>query len=189
MKKTVVIVDDEPITRMDLKEMLDDAGYHVIGEACDGFDAIEICTQQKPDLVIMDIKMPLLNGLKASRVLINDNLAKCILLLTAYSDKDMLTEAKDIGIMSYIVKPVDERSLLPAIEIAIAKQDQINGMKEEIDQMKRQLEDRKKIEKAKGILMVQNEITEEEAYNMLRKLSMDKRCSMGKIADTINLNH
>lgn len=188
MKKTVVIVDDEPITRMDLKEMLDDAGYDVIGEACDGFDAIEICKQQKPDLAIMDIKMPLLDGLKASKILINENLAKCILLLTAYSDKDMLKEAKEIGIMSYIVKPVDERTLLPAIEIAIAKQEQINAMKDEIDYMKKQLEDRKKIEKAKGVLMVQHEITEKEAYNMLRKLSMDKRCSMGKIADTINLS-
>lgn len=189
MKKTVLIVDDEPITRMDLKEMLDDAGYHIIGEACDGFDAIEICKTSKPDLVIMDIKMPLLNGIKASKVLIDDNLAKCILLLTAYSDKEMLQDAKDIGIMSYIVKPVDERSLLPAIEIAIAKQEQIDEMKEELNQVKKQLENRKKIEKAKGILMAQHKITEDEAYNMLRKLSMDKRCSMGKIADTINLNH
>lgn len=188
MKKTVVIVDDEPITRMDLKEMLDDAGYNVIGQACDGFDAIEICTKQKPDLVIMDIKMPLLDGLKASKVLIKDNLAKCILLLTAYSDKDMLNEAKAIGVMSYIVKPVDERSLLPAIEIALAKQEQINSMQEEMEDIKRQLKDRKKIEKAKGILMIQNKITEEEAYNMLRKLSMDKRCSMGKMADTVILS-
>lgn len=188
MKKTVIIVDDEPITRMDLTEMLEDAGYHVIGQACDGFDAIEICKAQQPDLVIMDIKMPLLDGLKASRILINKDLAKCILLLTAFSDKEMLQEAKDIGVMGYIVKPVDERSLLPAIEIAIAKQEEFNGMRDEIDQMKEQLANRKKIEKAKGLLMDQHQISEKEAYNKIRKLSMDKRCSMAQIADVINLN-
>lgn len=188
MNKKVVIADDEPITRMDLSEMLEEAGYEVVGEASDGFDAIEICRKTRPNLILMDIKMPLLDGLKASKIINNENLADCIVLLTAYSGKEFIEEAKSAGVMGYVIKPINEKSLLPAIEIAMSKSEEINEIKNESLKNKESLEDRKKIEKAKGILMKAENITEAEAYSKIRKISMDKRCQMKNIAEIIILN-
>lgn len=188
MNKKVVIADDEPITRMDLSEMLEEAGYEVVGEASDGFDAIEICRKTRPNLILMDIKMPLLDGLKASKIINNENLADCIVLLTAYSGKEFIEEAKAAGVMGYVIKPINEKSLLPAIEIAMSKSEEINEIKNESLKNKESLEDRKKIEKAKGILMKAENITESEAYSKIRKISMDKRCQMKNIAEIIILN-
>ncbi len=188
MKKKIVIADDEPITRMDLHEILVEAGYNVVGEASDGFDAIELCKRYKPDLVLMDIKMPLLDGLKASNIIMNEGLAGCIVLLTAYSGKEFIDQAKNSGVMGYIVKPIDEKSLLPTIEIALSRQMEINDIKKDMKNAKDQLEARKKIEKAKGMLMKKNNYSEEEAYSFIRKVSMDKRCSMREIAEIIILN-
>lgn len=188
MTKTVVIADDEPITRMDLTEILSEAGYNVVGEASDGFDAVEICRKLKPDLILMDIKMPLLDGLKASKIINNENLAGCIVLLTAYSGKNFIEEAKMAGVMGYVVKPINENSLLPAIEIAISKGNEIKEIKNESLKNKQSLEDRKKIEKAKGILMKHHGLDEKQAYDRIRKISMDKRCQMKNIAEIIILN-
>lgn len=188
MNKRVVIADDEPITRMDLSEMLKEAGYDVVGEASDGFDAIELCRKTRPNLILMDIKMPLLDGLKASKIINNENLADCIVLLTAYSGKEFIEEAKSAGVMGYVIKPINEKSLLPAIEIAMSKSEEISEIKNESLKNKESLEDRKKIEKAKGILMKAENITEAEAYSKIRKISMDKRCQMKNIAEIIILN-
>ncbi|MCR2043821.1 ANTAR domain-containing response regulator [Anaerosalibacter massiliensis] len=188
MSKKIVIAEDEPITRMDIAEILTEAGYDVVGMASDGFDAVEMCKNLKPDLVLMDIKMPLLDGLKASRVLLEEKIVSCVVILTAYSTREFINEAKSIGIMGYVVKPVNEKNLLPAIEIAIAKDEEINYMKESIEKAKEDLKARKLIEKAKGILMKKGNITEEEAYNMIRKLSMDKRAPMKDIAKAIIMN-
>lgn len=188
MQNKIVIADDEPITMMDLKEILCGAGYNVVGEASDGFDAVELCRKFNPDLVILDIKMPLLDGLKASKIIGNEGLAKSIILLTAYSGKEFIEQAKEAGVIGYLVKPIDERSLLPAVEIAIYNGAQIEKIKNNIKDTKNQLEDRKLIERAKGILMKNYSITEDEAYNRIRKLSMDKRCTMKQIADAIIIN-
>jgi response regulator NasT len=187
MGKTVVIADDEPITMMDLSEMLREKGYEVVGEASDGFDAVEICRKYKPDLVLMDVKMPLLDGLKASKIITNEGLASSVVLLTAYSGNEFVEQAKEAGVMGYLIKPIEEKCLLPAIEVAITKGKEINSIKNDIIKIKKDLESRKKVEKAKGIIMKKYKINEDEAYNKIRKLSMDKRCSMGKIADAIIL--
>lgn len=188
MKKTIVIVDDEPITRLDLNELLNESGFEVIGEASDGLDAVEICRKLRPDLVLMDVKMPLLDGIKASKIIITEELAKAVVLLTAYSSSEFVERAKESGVMAYLVKPVDEKTLINTIEIALHKGLEIHNMKKEIKKAKENLEARKIIEKAKGILMKKEKISEEEAYNLMRKISMDKRCSMRKIAETILLN-
>ncbi len=188
MYKKVVIADDEPITRMDLKEILEDSGYEVVGEASDGFDAVELCRRYSPDLVLMDIKMPLLDGLNASKIIQEENLADCIVLLTAYSGPEFIEKAKKIGAMGYIVKPVDEKSLIPTLEVAIAKGKEFKKIKTDIEKVNQKLEERKVIEKAKGILMNRDNISEQDAYNTLRKLSMDKRCSMRSIAEAIILS-
>jgi len=184
----IVIADDEPITRMDIREILEGAGYEVLCEASDGFDAVEMCRKHKPDLVLMDIKMPLLDGLKASRMIRDENTAGGILLLTAYSGKEFVEQAKDVGVMGYVVKPVKEESLLPMVEIAVAKGAEIAKMESDMQKAQGQLEGRKMVERAKGILMKAYNINEEVAYNRIRKLSMDKRCSMKEIAKVIVLN-
>lgn len=183
--RRVVIAEDEPITRMDMTEILIEANYEVVGTALDGFDVIEVCRKLKPDLVLMDIKMPLLNGLKASKFIIEEDLAGCVVLVSAYSNKDFIDEAKEVGVMGYLIKPISERELLPALEVALSKNQEIKNMKENIISMQGKLEDRKLIEKAKGLLMVGENISEEEAYNEIRKLSMDKRMSMANISRLI----
>ncbi len=188
MKTKIVIADDEPITRLDIREILEDTGYDVVGEASDGFDAVEMCRKHKPDLVLMDIKMPLLDGLKAAKIIKNGKLAGGILLLTAYSGKEFVNQAKDIGVAGYLVKPINEDSLLPMIEIAISQSNEISRIEADAEKSKTQLEDRKIIERAKGIMMERDNISEEEAYHMIQKLSMDKRCSMKDIAKVIILN-
>ncbi|MGE5677475.1 MAG: ANTAR domain-containing response regulator [Pseudomonadota bacterium] len=187
MSKTIVVADDEPITMMDLCEMLREKGYDVVGEATDGFDAVEICRKYKPDLVLMDVKMPLLDGIKASKIITNEGLANSVVLLTAYSGNEFVEQAKKAGVMGYLIKPIEEKCLLPAIEVAITKGKEFKSIQDNMEKVKNDLEARKTIEKAKGLLMKKYRITEEEAYNKLRKLSMDKRCSMSKIADAIIL--
>ena len=188
MKKTIVIADDEPITRMDIYEILSEAGYEVVGQASNGFDAVELCRRFKPDLVLMDIKMPHLDGLKATKLIVDENLADAIVILTAYSGSEFIEEAKTVGVTGYIVKPVEERNLLPQVEIAIAKGKEIKIIKEEMIKIKEDMEKRRIIDKAKEMLMEKYSITEEAAYKRLRKSSMDRRCSMQEIAIAVIQN-
>lgn len=185
MSKKIVIADDEPITRMDIREMLEEAGYVVVGEASDGFDAIEVCKKHLPNIVIMDIKMPLLDGINASKIIIQEGLADGIILLSAYSDTNFVEKAKDAGVIGYLVKPLDNKSLIPAIEVAMAKSNELKEMKNNMISIEKKLEARKVIEKAKGILMTQHGISEEEAFSMIRNLSMKKRVTMKDIAGII----
>jgi len=185
MSKKIVIVDDEPITRMDIREMLEEAGYDVVGEASDGFDAIEVCKKQLPNIVIMDIKMPLLDGINASKIVIQEELADGIILLSAYSDINFIEKAKKAGVIGYLVKPLDHKSLIPAIEVALAKSLELKETKENLIKTQKKLEGRKVIEKAKGILMNQQNITEEEAFSSLRNLSMKKRVPIEEISKII----
>ncbi|MFD3446736.1 ANTAR domain-containing response regulator [Microbacteriaceae bacterium 4G12] len=185
MNKTIVMVDDEPITRMDICELLAEAGYNVVGEASDGFEAIDVCKKHKPDLVLMDIKMPILDGIKASKVIMKEKLAGGTILLSAFNDKEYVEKAKDIGVLGYLVKPLDEKSLIPTIEVCLAKANEVNVLKAQYEKVTKKLEERKLIDIAKGLIMEERSISESEAYSFLRKLSMDRRCSMGEIATTI----
>ena len=183
--RKIIVVDDEPITRMDICEILKEANYDVVAQAGDGFDAIEQSRKHKPDFVIMDVKMPILDGLKAAKVITEEKLSRGIVLLTAYSNKEFIEEAKNIRI---IVKPIDEKSFIPNLEIIFNKQEEFEKLEKKYLKTSQKLEDRKKIDIAKSILMKTRNFTENEAYEYIRTLSMNKRCDMGKIADIIILS-
>ncbi|WGL00284.1 ANTAR domain-containing response regulator [Enterococcus faecalis] len=185
MDGRIVIVDDEPITRLDIRDIVIEAGYEVVGEAADGFEAIEVCKKTQPDLVLMDIQMPILDGLKAGKKIVQDQLASSIVFLSAYSDVQNTDKAKKLGSLGYLVKPLDEKSLIPTIEMSIERGKQTQLLLNQIDKLSLKLEERKIIEKAKGILVKENHISEEEAYQMLRTLSMNKRARMSEIAELI----
>lgn len=188
MAYKIVIADDEPITRLNLYEILVGSGYEVVGEAGDGFDALELCRTHRPDLVLLDIKMPLVDGLKAAHLIKDEKLAGSVLLLTAYSGKEFVDQAKAIGVEGYLVKPVSEESLLPMVEVAIAKGMEMDRMRADIRKVQDELEGRKLIERAKGILMAQDQLSEEDAYKKIRRISMDKGRPMKEIAKAILLN-
>ena len=181
----VVIADDEPITKMDLNELLSEAGYEVVGEASDGFDAVEICRKKHPDLVLMDIKMPLLDGLAAAKIIRSENLAETVMMMTAYSEREFVEQAKDCGVGGYLVKPIDEKSLIPNIEVAVNRSREIGKLRKDIEKVKGRLESRAVTEKAKGLLMEQQKMTEQEAYDYIRKLSQTKHLSMKRVAEMI----
>lgn len=178
MGSKIVVAEDEPITRMDICEMLTDAGYSVVGEASNGLQAVELSRRLKPDLVLMDIKMPKLDGMQAAEILIKENIVHSIIILTAFSGKEFIDKVKEIGVIGYIVKPIDEKSFIPQIEIAIAKGKEIKLMKDK-------MEGTKTIYIAKEILMEKYRLTENDAYKRLRKLSMDKQCSICETSKNI----
>ena len=188
MKKSeirIVIVDDEPIIRMDLREILESKGYQVVGEAADGFDAVELCRTHVPDLVLLDIKMPLMDGLSAAQIIHEQGLAGAIVLLTAYSESSYIEGAKESGVSGYLVKPVDEKALVPCIELAMARSGEIKALKTDVEKANERLETRKVVEKAKGYLMETNHVSEEEAYEYIRKMSKLKNVSMKRIAEIL----
>ena len=181
----VVVVDDEVLIRMYIREILERNGYEVVGEAEDGLDAINICREKQPDFVLMDISMPVLGGLEATKVITEEKLAGFTIILTAYRDKEIAKKAVDTDVMGYIVKPVDEDTLLPAIEIALNKWNQIKKMEKEVGKTKEALDDRKFVDRAKGLLMERRKMTEKDAYVYIRKLAMDKGNSMVEISKTL----
>lgn len=188
MAYKIVIADDEPITRLNIYEILTGAGYQVVGEAGDGFDALELCRKHRPDLVLLDIKMPLIDGLKVAQQIREDKLASSILLLTAYSSKEIVDQAKVVAVEGYLVKPVSEESLLPMIEVAIAKGQELTQIQADIRKVQDELEGRKLIERAKGIMMAREKLDEEAAYKKIRRISMDKARPMKDIAKAILLS-
>jgi response regulator NasT len=188
MTYKIVIADDEPITRLNIFEILTGAGYQVVGEAGDGFDALEMCRKCCPDLVLLDIKMPLIDGLKVAQQVREEQLASSILLLTAYSGKEIVDQAKAVSVEGYLVKPVSEESLLPMVEVAIAKGQEMGRMQADIKKAHDDLENRKLIERAKGIMMAREKLDEETAYKQLRRISMDKARPMKDIAKAIILS-
>ncbi|MEP9852919.1 response regulator [Staphylococcus aureus] len=182
--KSIMVVEDEAIVRMDIVEMLGEANYDVVAEVSNGEKAIETADQLQPDLIIMDIKMPKLNGLKASKI-IGKKHDIPILLLTAYSHREFVEEAKQPNIVGYIVKPITEAQLLPAIEIAMSQSDNMGRLKQEVSDTHLKMENRKRIEKAKGLLMEQLDLTEEAAYQKLRRKSMDNQIAIEKEASAV----
>jgi response regulator NasT len=181
----VIIADDEPITRMDLKELLTEEGYIVLSEVSDGFDAVENCKLYHPDLVLLDIKMPFLDGLSAAKIIYEEDLADTIIMLTAYSEREFIEQAKNYGVGGYLVKPIDEKSLVPNIELAVARSKEMKRLRKDMAKVTERLENRSIIEKAKGQIMAEQNITEQEAYDYIRKLSQAKNLSMRRVAEII----
>jgi response regulator NasT len=182
----LVIADDESIIRMNLKETLVGLGYLVVGEAGDGVSVINLARELRPDLVLMDIKMPKLDGIQAAKILTEEKIAP-VLLLTAYSDRELVERAKEAGVVNYVVKPFREAELLPAIEIAMARYQEFLEMDQEIADLKEVLDTRKLVERAKGILMDTQGLKEAEAFRKIQQLSMNTRKSMKEIAQAILL--
>jgi len=181
----IVIADDEPIIRMDLRELLEENGYAVTGEASDGYDVLEICRNVRPDLVLMDVKMPLLDGLSAAGCIKDENLADAVILLTAYSDSEFIESARDNGVSVYLVKPVDVRTLVPNIELAVTRGQEAKRLKVEIQAAEEKLEKRKIIERAKSHLMEKSNFSEQQAFDYIRNVSKAKNISMGRVAEII----
>jgi AmiR/NasT family two-component response regulator len=182
----LVIADDESIIRMNLKETLVGLGYLVIGEAGDGVSVINLARELRPDLVVMDIKMPKLDGIQAAKVLTEERIAP-VLLLTAYSDRELVDRAREAGVVSYVVKPFRDAELLPAIEIALARYNEFREMDKQINDLKESLETRKLVDRAKGILMDTQGLKEQEAFRKIQQLSMNSRKSMREVAQAILL--
>ena len=181
----VVLVDDEPITRLELSRALAELDYEVAGEAADGFDAVELCKKVKPDIVLMDVKMPIFDGLTACRTITGQGLAGCVVMLTAYSDPETINGAKEAGASGYLVKPVDERLIRPTIEVAFEQSRRLAESRSETEAMAEKLENFKLIEQAKGILASKEGISETEAYALMRKTAMNKRISVRILAKSI----
>lgn len=179
----ILLADDEALIRMDLREMLLDAGYEVLGEASNGEEAVRLARSLKPDFVIMDVKMPVMDGLAAAQIISADNIAP-ILLLTAYSQQDIVQEAA-AGVIAYLVKPIREEQLFPAIEIAYKRFQEMNKLNAELADLKESLETRKLLDRAKGIIMNAHGLSEKEAYRRLQQYSMAKRISLKALAETI----
>jgi two-component system, response regulator PdtaR len=184
----IVIADDEPLIRIDLRETLESLGYDVVGEAADGKHAVDLARTLRPDIVIMDIKMPEMDGIAALRVLTEENIAP-VLLLTAYGEGELVQQASDAGAVAYLVKPFRQSDLQPQIEVALARFGELRTLRAELDDVREALSVRKLVERAKGLLMETQGLKEAEAFRRIQKLSMDTRKSMKEVAEAILLAH
>lgn len=185
-KKTlrIVIADNESLIRLDIREMLEDAGHEVVGEAVNGRRAVELTRQHRPDLVLMDIKMPEMDGITAAGKIYADKIAP-VILLTAFSQPDIVDKAKDSGVLGYLVKPVQESQLFPAIEIALSRWQEMQGLEDELEKLKDSLETRKMVDRAKGIIMAAHKLGEQEAYRRMQQYAMQKRVPLKDVAQSI----
>ena len=180
----VLIAEDEAIIRLDLKEMLEEEGFDVVGEASDGEAAVRLAHERDPDLVIMDIKMPGMDGLTAAERIVSEGVA-AVLILTAFSQRDLVHRAAEAGAIGYLVKPFQKSDLVPAIEIALARQAELAAVKKESKDLSDQLETRKLVDRAKGKLMDERKLTEAEAFRSIQKRAMDERRSMRAVAEDV----
>jgi response regulator NasT len=182
--RRVVIAEDEALIRMDLKEMLEEAGYAVVGEAGDGETAVRLAAELTPDLVVLDVKMPVLDGISAAERITADQLAP-VLMLTAFSQRELVDRARDAGAMAYLVKPFQKADLVPAIEIAVARHEQMAALSREVADLTDRLETRKLVDRAKAVLQERHGMSEAEAFRWIQKTSMDMRVSMREVAQTV----
>jgi AmiR/NasT family two-component response regulator len=182
----IVIADDESLVRTDLREALTELGYLVVGEVGDGQSVVNMARELDPDVVVMDIKMPGLDGIEAARILTQEKVAP-VVLLTAYSQKDLIERAKEAGVVGYLVKPFRTTDLAPAVELAIARFAEFRALEEEVGNLTEALETRKKVERAKGILMEKQNLSEAEAFRKIQKMSMNTRRPMKEVAEAIIL--
>ncbi len=183
-KLNILLADDEALIRLDLREMLSDAGHKIVGEAADGQQAVKLARELRPDFIIMDVKMPIMDGLEAAAIIGEENIAP-VLLLTAYSQKDIVEKATKAGVIAYLVKPVREEQLFPAMEIAFSRFAQLQQINQELLDLKDSLETRKLVDRAKGILMTAHKISEQDAYRKMQQYSMAKRITLKALAESI----
>jgi len=188
MPTRIIIADDEAIQRMDLRDVLTKQGYLVIGEAGDGQSAVNLARELRPDLVIMDIRMPDIDGISAAGTLTQEKIAP-VLLLTAFGDMELVERAKDAGVVNYIVKPLRESEVVPAIEVTLARYNDFRAIEEENHTLVEKLETRKIVERAKGLLMEKQGLSEQEAFRKIQKASMNNRKSMREVAEAILLTN
>lgn len=180
--KTVIIADDEPVFRMDLSAALSRLGYSVAGEAADGFDAVELCRKTRPDVAVLDVRMPVFDGLTAAGKILKENLAGCVVLLTAYSDEDFIARATEVGVTGYLVKPLDENSLKSTVEVAHSTRRKMLESGDRARAAEIRLRDRNLIDRAKFIIARRENILEGEAYRRLQKAAMEKRLTLAEAA-------
>lgn len=183
---TVLIADDDPIIRLDLKQMLESLTYQVVAEAGDGQQAVDLAREHHPDVCILDVKMPVMDGVEAVGIITEEGIAPTI-LLTAYSDRELVDRAKDAGVFAYLVKPFKPSDLPPAIEVARSRFEQNAELNKEVKSLSERLEARKSIDRAKGILMQEHGLTESEAYRRIQLQSMNLRKTMKEVADAVIL--
>ena len=182
-QRRVVVAEDESLIRIDIVETLREQGFNVVGEAGDGNKAVELAFELKPDLMVMDIKMPDLDGLSAAEKI--SELKIPVVLLTAFSQQELVTRAAEVGAMAFLVKPFSPQDLLPAIEIALSRHSQLVALEAEVADLGERLETRKLVERAKGVLSEKMKLTEPEAFRWIQKASMDRRLSMADVARTV----
>jgi two-component system, response regulator PdtaR len=189
MERTrVIIADDESLIRMDLREMLTNLGYLVVGEVADGRSAVNQARELKPDIIIMDIKMPDMDGIEAAQILTEERIAP-VVLLSAYSQRDLVQRAREAGVVAYLIKPYREEELAPAIEVALARFREFKELEAQVTDLQLALETRKLVDRAKGILMDKQGLSEAEAFRKIQKMSMDNRKPMKDVAEAIILAH
>ncbi|ACQ80459.1 response regulator receiver and ANTAR domain protein [Beutenbergia cavernae DSM 12333] len=182
--RRVVVAEDEALIRLDVVETLTEAGFDVVGEAGDGETAVQLATDLKPDLVVMDVKMPVLDGISAAERIGKDRIAP-VVLLTAFSQTELVERARDAGAMAYVVKPFTQADLLPAIEIALHRHSEIVALESEVADLAERFETRKRVDRAKGLLMTKMGLTEPESFRWIQKTSMDRRLTMREVADAV----
>lgn len=180
----VVVAEDEALIRLDLAEMLQDAGYEVVGQAPDGEQAIELVREHRPDLVVLDVKMPVLDGISAAEAIGKERIAP-VVMLTAFSDKDLVERARDAGVMAYVVKPFTIDDLRPALDIARSRWTELTALESEIADLGERLETRKAVDRAKGVLMTQLKLSEADAFRWIQKTAMDRRLGMREVAEAV----
>ena len=178
----ILVAEDEALIRMDLVEMLQGAGYEVVAEASNGQEAVDLANLHKPDIAILDVKMPVMDGISAAEKIIN---IAPVLMLTAFSQKDLVDRARDAGVMAYVVKPFTVTDLVPAIEIAMSRHLQMRSLADEVADLHERLETRKLIDRAKGILMKALNLSEPEAFSWIQRAAMDRRMSMKAVAQAV----
>ncbi|CAB4593672.1 unannotated protein [freshwater metagenome] len=184
MSIRVVIAEDEAIIRLDLKETLEEEGYEVVGETGRGDKAVELVRDLRPDLAILDIKMPGMDGIEAARLITKDRICG-VLVLTAFSQREVIEEARDAGALAYLVKPFQKTDLIPAIEVAIGRFKELQALNGEVDALEEQLETRKMLDRAKGILIDKHGMSETDAYGFIQRGAMNHRCTMRAVADMV----
>ena len=182
--RRVVVAEDEAVIRLDIVEMLREVGYDVVGEASDGESAIRLAEELRPDLVVMDIKMPILDGISAAERIARARIAP-VVLLTAFSQKELVERARDAGAMAYVVKPFTSADLVPALEIALSRHAEISSLESEISDLTERFETRKLVERAKSLLQTSMGLSEPEAFRWIQKTSMDRRLTMREVAETV----
>ena len=182
--RTVVVAEDEALIRMDLVEMLAEEGYQVVGEAADGAKAVELAEALRPDLVILDVKMPVLDGIAAAERIAAQRIAP-VVILTAFSQRDLVDRAREAGAMAYLVKPFTQTDLVPAIEMAVSRYAELTSLESEVADLSERLETRKAVERAKSVLQQQLKLSEPEAFRWIQKTAMDLRLTMRQVADGV----